>query len=130
MNVVNLDYLKDRDGYWYLASPYSKYPFGLEAAFIDISRYAGDLIRNDVIVYSPIAHTHPVAMNSGLDPLDHTIWLPLDEPIMRKACGLIICMMDTWQESYGISEEIKMFKNLGRPIVYYNPHTGELTKGV
>jgi hypothetical protein len=72
-------------------------------------------------VYSPISHTHPIAEAGHLDPLDHNIWLPFDEPMMRNAYGLIVAMMDGWQTSYGLRVEIDWFKSHGRPIVYLEP---------
>ena len=107
--------------YWYLASPYSKYPAGLEAAFQEVCRQTALLIRHGIPVYSPIAHTHPIAIHGGMDPLDHGIWLPADLPLMRAAHGLIVCQMATWDQSYGIGEEIKEFTKLGLPIIYMEP---------
>jgi hypothetical protein len=124
---VDLDYLRRAPGYWYLASPYSKYPDGLENAFRDVCKSTAYLIGEGVKVYSPIAHTHPIAIHGGMDPLDHGIWLPADEPLMRAAHGLIICMMETWRESYGIGVEIENFKDRGRPIIYMAPFTRKLS---
>ena len=43
----------------YLATPYSKYPAGLQQAFVDAAKLAALLLRSGMNVYSPIAHTHP-----------------------------------------------------------------------
>lgn len=107
--------------YFYLASPYSKYPDGIHAAFEDICKQAALLIRHNIPVYSPIAHTHPVAIHGGIDPYAHDIWLPADEPLMRMARGLIVCKMATWESSYGIGVEIKQFEADGKPIYYMEP---------
>lgn len=104
--------------FFYLATPYSKYPGGLEAAFIEACRATAKLIREGRRVYSPIAHTHPVAIHGGIDPYDHGIWLPADAPFMDTAEGLIVVKMKGWEESYGISEEIKAFELAGKPIEY------------
>lgn len=104
------------EGFWYLATPYSKYPQGIEAAFQCACSAAARLIERGVNVYSPIAHTHPIAMNGGLDPLDHTIWMPLDEPMMRAAHGLFVLEMPGWDTSKGVAEEIAHFKAAGKPI--------------
>lgn len=111
------------ESYWYLATPYSKYPAGLERAFVEACRNVGVLIKSGVKVYCPIAHTHPVAVHSGMDPLDHRIWLPADLPLMRAARGLIVCMMDGWRESFGVAEEVRIFGELGKPIAYMEPLT-------
>jgi hypothetical protein len=109
------------DSYWYLASPYSKYPGGLDEAFKEVCRAAASLIRAGVRVYSPIAHTHPIAIHGNIDPYDHGIWLPADEPFMKKASGLIVLRAESWEKSYGISVEIEEFRKAGKPIVYMDP---------
>ena len=106
---------RDTAGYWYLASPYSKYPDGIHAAYHEVCRCAAWLLRQGVRVYSPIAHTHPIAQYGSLDPMDHSIWLPADRPLMQGACGLIVAQMPTWDQSYGIGEEIKEFAAAGKP---------------
>ena len=107
--------------YWYLATPYSKYPSGIEAAFEMACRAVAPLIRAGVPVFSPIAHTHPVAMHGRIDPLDHSIWLPADAPMMQAAHGLIVYRAESWERSYGIGEEIKAFQAAGKPIHYLDP---------
>lgn len=107
--------------YWYLATPYSKYPGGIEEAFKVACRAAADLILAGVKVYSPIAHTHPIAIHGEIDPYAHDIWLPADEPFMDAAHGLIVLRADTWEKSYGIGVEIEHFKKLGRPVIYMDP---------
>jgi hypothetical protein len=107
----------------YLATPYSKYPGGIEAAFKDASKLAGRLLRLGVKVYSPIAHTHPIAINGNLDPMDHSIWLPFDKSIMDKADAILVAKMPSWQDSKGIAHEIEVFGNAGKPIYYLDTDT-------
>jgi hypothetical protein len=107
--------------YWYLASPYSKYKDGIEEAFKEITKQAGILISNGVPVYCPIAHTHPIAINSGMDPYDHNIWLKCDQPLIDGAYGMIVCMMDGWQDSYGVTYEIEQFTAAKKTIIYMDP---------
>ena len=63
---------------FYVASPYSKYERGLVAAFEDVAAACGELIKRGIAVYSPIAHTHPIALYAKMDAYDHKIWMPLD----------------------------------------------------
>ncbi len=107
-----------REPFWYLATVYSKYPDGIEAAFVEAAKIAASLLKRGIRVYSPIAHTHPIAIHGGLDPLDHTIWLPADGPLMEAAVGLIVVKMTDWRESRGIQEEIKQFHMDGKPVMY------------
>jgi hypothetical protein len=112
--------------FWYLATPYSKYPEGLEAAFALACGQAALFARAAVPVYSPIAHTHPIAAIGEIDPYDHKIWLPFDEPMMHAAHGLIVLMADSWQQSYGMKVEIEQFKAAGKPVIYMTP--GEIPR--
>ena len=106
----------ETETYWYLASPYSKYPEGLEKAFEHVAAAAGEMIRRGIRVYSPIAHTHPIAIHSGQDPLDHGTWIPADVPFMHAASGLAVLKMPSWEISYGIEVEIEEFRESGKPI--------------
>ena len=110
--------LKLDDGYYYLASPYSKYPYGRQTAFHHICTVGGKLLSNGVNIYCPIAHTHPLAEFGGLDPLDHELYLNLDKQLFKGAHGMIVAMMPTWRESYGIQYEISEFEAVGKPIYW------------
>lgn len=107
--------------YWYLATPYKRYPGGPHAAFEEACRQAGVLVKARIPVFCPIVHTHLIAAVAGLDPFDITIWLPLDKPLIDAACGLIVCKMDTWNISDGIREEINHFITAKKPVVFMEP---------
>lgn len=112
----------------YLATPYSKYPDGLEMAFQQAAKITGLLLARGVKVYSPITHTHPIAIFAGLDPYNHDIWLPFDKAIMDKADAVLVCMMPSWNLSKGIAYEIDVFRAAGKPIFYLDPVTLEVTQ--
>lgn len=107
--------------YWYLASPYSKFQPSPQAAFEEIAHQCALLIKAGVPVFSPIAHTHPISQYGDIDPLDCDTWLAVDRPLMDAAKGLIVCCMDGWQVSYGVEEEIRIFSQAGKPILYMRP---------
>ena len=116
----------------YLATPYSKYPDGLERAFVMASKLAGLLIHAGVKIYSPIAHCHPVAIHGGLNPLDHDLWMRLDKAMM-EACGALDrrpYMPRAGARSKGIAIEIDFFEGkLGQPIFDLDPLNGvKMTK--
>lgn len=117
-------------GFWYVATPYSKYPAGLEQAFIDASTVTARLVEAGVPAYSPIAHTHPIAVHGKMDKLDHSIWLPLDEHMMKAARGIIVAKMAGWGESYGVGVEIEYFEKVGKPVLYLDtpPDSAVATK--
>ena len=107
----------------YLATPYSKWVPGLEDAFVQAAILAARLLTTGLKVYSPIAHTHPLAIYGNLDPLDHSIWLPFDEAMMHASDVLLVAHMDGWRESQGVAHEIDFFDREGKPIFDLNPQT-------
>ena len=107
--------------YWYLASPYSLYPDGLDAAHIEVCKAAGLLIKKKIPVYSPIAHGHMIAIAAKIDPKDHNIWIPSQKPMMDEAKGLIVLEMEGWRNSYGVNVEIDHFRERGKRIVHMTP---------
>lgn len=104
--------------FWYLGTPYSKYPQGIEAAFWFAVRMRGRLVQAGVPVFSPIIHSHPVAVQCGLDPFDRAIWLPSEEPIMRAAGGLLVVRAEGWEQSKGLRYEQNYFITCKKPIVF------------
>lgn len=128
LKVVSSNTIEDvaKYGLVYLATPYSKYPLGIEAAFKDAAKLTARLLRVKVRAYSPIAHTHPIALYGKVDPLDHGIWLPFDEAIMAKSDAMLVAKMDGWEESRGIKHEIEFFTAAGKPIYYLDVSTLEV----
>lgn len=107
--------------FYYLATPYSKYPMGTTEAYIDACKQAALFVKARIPVFCPIAHTHGVAEYGGISLTDHNIWLPADRPFMLAAKGLIVCMLPSWAWSVGIRHEIKVFADQGKPITYMTP---------
>lgn len=108
-------------GFWYLASPYKRFPDGLERAFRVAVQARGLLVKRGISCFSPIVHSHQVAEDCGIDPIDHAIWLPVEAPIMRAAKGLILLRALSWEESFGMEEERKAFIAEGKPVVFMDP---------
>lgn len=109
--------LRIQSGFWYVGTPYSKYAAGIEQAWTDACLACARLIEAGVPVYSPIAHTHPIAVLGEIDPYAHDIWLPADRPLMEAAHGMILLMMPGWRESRGIWHEVEHFWRAGKPVV-------------
>jgi len=111
----------------YLATPYTKYPGGIEVAFRDACAFAGTLLKAGLKIYSPIVNTHPIAIHGSLDPLDYTIWLPFDHTMMRISDAILVAKMPTWEESYGIEHEIGEFRSALKPVFFIDPATLDIT---
>lgn len=112
----------------YLATPYSKFPGGIDAAFREAASLAARLLGAGYVVYSPVTHTHPIAVHGGLDPLAHELWLPFDEAMMRVCDALLVAMLPGWNESCGIRQEIDWFDKAGKPIYLLKPDSLRLTR--
>ncbi len=110
----------------YLGTPYSKYPAGIEAAFREASAFAARLLRMGIKVYSPIAHTHPLAIYGNIDPYDHSIWLPFDAAMMAKSDAMLVGTMEGWETSKGVLHEIETFRAADKPIFYLPNHLFEM----
>lgn len=104
--------------YSYIASPYTKYANGIEAAHRDVCEAVGVLVKLGMNCYSPIAHSHPIAIHGGLDPLNCDFWMGLNYAMMNHAKELIVIKMDGWEQSKGIMAEIKAFRLLGKTVLF------------
>lgn len=118
---VQIDEAVAGGGFVYLGSPYTRYVEGIESAYVEACKAAAKLISRGYPAYSPIAHTHPVAMYGGLDPLNHDLWLEADRPLMDAAAALVVLMLPGWKESLGLAHEIAVFRQAGKPIIYAMP---------
>lgn len=107
--------------FWYLATPYSKYHHGLDAAFTAATHQAGLYVRAGIPAFSPIVHSHSVALWCEIDPLDHKLWMAVCQPFMDVARGLIVIMLPGWEKSRGIQLEIGQFRAAGKPVFYTKP---------
>ena len=107
--------------FWYLATPYTLYPHGMENAYAMACEQAGRFVRAGIPVFSPIAHTHGIAEFGSVHPTDHAIWLPADKPFVDAASGLVMVLADGWKESKGMAWELAEFEKAGKPIVWMCP---------
>ncbi len=105
-------------GFWYLATPYTRYPLGRDEAFRMAARVAGRLVLRGVHVFSPIAHSHPIAELGGIDPCDGAKWRHADAPFVEAARGCIVYQARGWDTSAGVAHEIAEFTRAGKPVVY------------
>ncbi len=120
-NIRDVDWSIESPTYWYVATPYSKFPDGLFEAHVAACRVTAKLIKAGIPCFSPIAHSHPIAIHGMIDPMSHAIWLPADRPLMDAAHGLIVVELEGWDESEGIAHEIEVFRRAGKPVVHLDP---------
>lgn len=102
----------------YLASPYSHPdPAVREARFVAVCKVAGEMMGRGHVVYSPIAHSHPIAMHCDL-PKDWLFWGKQDRTMIALCDRVVVLTIDGWQESTGVQAEIEYAKSIGKPVTY------------
>jgi hypothetical protein len=105
-------------GLVYLASPYSHHdPTVVESRFEAVCREAARLMADGLHIYSPIAHTHPIAMRGAL-PTDWAYWEAYDTAIISRCTELRVLKLDGWDTSRGVSAEMQIADSLGIPITF------------
>lgn len=107
----------------YLACPYSDPdPAVREERFRAVTRAAGHLMGRGALVFSPITHSHPLAVQCGL-PLDFEYWRRWDERLLKSCDELYILTLPGWGESRGVANEIRVAREWDIPIYYIAPAT-------
>jgi len=102
----------------YLATPYShKNPYVRTARFRKINEVAATLMASGLHVYSPISHTHPIAEAGDL-PRGWDFWEQYDRHFIEWCDQLYVYCADGWKESKGVTAEIEIARELGKPIVF------------
>lgn len=101
----------------YLASPYTKYPWGLDAAAEDIAVVTGRLMLKGIKVHSPIVPTHYIAKFANIDPVDHELWMGIDAAFIEVCDSMVIAQLSGWDVSRGVAHEIEVFTLQNKPIM-------------
>ena len=102
----------------YLASPYSHRCKKVEEdRFEAACKAAGGLIREGFFVFSPIAHSHPIAIRCSL-PKTYSFWKRYNQSWLAWADMLIVLQLEGWKTSLGVKEEIIYAKEHGLIITW------------
>ena len=105
----------------YLACPYSHPdPLVREARFREANRASAALMGRGLHIFSPISHTHPIALEGNL-PGDWHYWRDYDTSVLRACRALVILQIDGWEASTGIKGEISIAESLHLPIRRVSP---------
>ena len=109
----------NHSGLTYLASPYSSAnPALCTWRFHAVAWYASTMMQKGHLVFSPIAHTHPIA-EYGL-PKGWDFWQRYDHHFLDSCTAMIVLKLSGWDKSIGIAEEIKIMLHSGKPIEYHD----------
>jgi hypothetical protein len=115
----------------YLASPYSPVPPETPWAdairdrrFRAVCRAAARLLRDGHHIFSPIAHSHALALAGAL-PTDWHFWKAYDEALLAVCAELWVLMLPDWESSTGVAAEIAWATERGMPVRYVCPTEAE-----
>ncbi len=75
------------------------------------------LLKEGMIVYSPIVHCHNMAIMYDL-PGNFEFWQWYNEGMIRAAEELYVLRLEGWDRSAGVSHEIKFARSLDYAITF------------
>lgn len=108
-------------GFWYLGTPFTHYPGGIDDAYMMACTLNSVLTAHRVPLYCPIAqHCDRFGNIAGVDLLDVEFWMRITAPLRRAACGLIVGELKGWERSAGLRQERREFSAEGKPIYHLN----------
>lgn len=106
----------------YLSSPYwDENPQVREYRFQQACIAAAYLIKQKNIVFSPIAHSHPINGQGLWKRSAHGLWMIQDLPLVKWADEFCILHIPGWHQSKGIGMERRYAEWLGKPISFLIP---------
>lgn len=100
----------------YLCSPYTHRDRSVMAdRFKIVCRVASMLMGQGHMIFSPIAHSHSIAMAGGF-PRHWEFWQEYDREILSHCKEMWVLKMEGWKKSVGIKAELAIAKELGLPV--------------
>jgi hypothetical protein len=100
----------------YLASPYTHADKAVQAdRFLAVVKACGWLMVNSSdaqMIYSPIAHTHPIADNCVL-PGHWGFWETCDKAMLSRCSEIWVFCIPGWSKSTGVKAERKIASDYG-----------------
>lgn len=103
----------------YLACPYQhRDPQIMIERFEAINKIAALLIQRGYYIFSPISHTHPIAIAAKL-PQGWEYWNSYDRLMLWRCDRLLVAKLPGWDQSIGVLAEIGIAKEFNKPIEYW-----------
>lgn len=84
--------------------------------FDAVCRTAAALIRQGVVVVSPIAHSHPIFVCDPETGSSFEAWQQLDEALIIASEEMWVLALPGWDESRGVRSEIQFCIRNGIPV--------------
>ena len=111
----------------YIAVPYTHADPQVRQIRHDIvTRYTAGLMQRGVIAFSPISHTHAMAVRHGL-PETWAFWQASCHAFLSASERVIVLMLDGWRESIGVQAEIRIAESMGLELAYDSPSEERVT---
>jgi len=108
----------------YIASPYTGTSYQRTNRFRDVEKYAAYLIQQGETAISPIVHNHTLATRHEL-PREFDFWQNYCLTLLGACDYMHVLMLEGWNESVGITAEIKLAEELLIPVIYIEDDTYE-----
>ncbi len=128
MNILQLK----TDKLYYLASPYSSPAVNnyteeeiRNRRARQVDTVAAQLIENNLVLIEPITMCHEKAKRHYL-PSGFEYWRHRDFTYINYCDALLVVALDHWSDSYGVTEEIKYARSIGKPIFLIFVHNHKL----
>ena len=79
-------------------------------------------MEKGITIFCPIAQSHHIKEHiSPIHQESHAFWLDYDLRMMQVSHGLIVAMMEGWEDSKGLLYEIEWFRRNNKPTIYLDP---------
>lgn len=105
----------------YLACPYSHDDPDVRRGRFEAANLAGGLLmQQGVLVFSPISHGHPMALEVEL-PTHWEYWEAFCRAYLSHSHKILVLTLDGWDTSKGVAAELAIAKELGLVVEFKNP---------
>ena len=102
----------------YLASPYTHEDKKIEQERVELTiNCVANLLRKNILVYSPIVYAHQMVVNFDLDG-GWKQWQEMSFNMIECCSEVWVLMLDGWEKSKGVIEEIKYASQAGKETRY------------
>ncbi len=91
----------------YLACPFTHFlPEVMEHHYRTSCIAAAKLMKSGIVVFNPLSHSVPI--NEYLHGIEdqHSFWMGIDLPLLRRCDELLIIGLENWTESRGVKAEM------------------------
>ncbi len=108
----------------YLASPYSDpSPEVREQRFKAVCKVAACYMSRGELIFSPIAHSHPIALSVGYLhlPTGYDYWGKWNRAMLTTCSKFWVLTLPGWEKSVGVTAERKIAKELGLRTHFISP---------